>query len=425
MTFTISNPNPSISLTGIGFTDDMSAINIAVAAIPNVVNNCNGSSVTAMAGASSIVVSGVQLSGSAKCTISVDVTSSTVGAHLNTVTSINSTESGTASINASDTLTVNQTPKPSAPTLTKGFNPTTITAGGTSTLTFTIGNPNNSGITNINFTDPIGTFGIAIANNANVVKNCGGMINTSSPDKIVVSNVSLGANATCTFSVDVTSNIVGPHTNLVTSISSTESGAGNPKTSATLTFNPVQQQAVVPTLTKQFGPNPINMGGVSTLTFTVTNPNNSGLTNISFVDNLPNGMTVASNPSIGGTCVGTINAPSGASAINVSGVGLNANQSCTITVNVTTASAGAFNNSVTTISATESGQGSANAKDTLTVQQLQLTGLPTLQKAFNPGTITVNNTSTLTFTVHNPDAVTLTNISFLVSHCCKWPTPCR
>ncbi|MFM8423861.1 MAG: hypothetical protein ACKOBL_01680, partial [Chloroflexota bacterium] len=53
-----------------------------------------------------------------------------------------------------------------------------------------------------------------------------------------------------------------------------------------------------PTISKNFSPDPINSGGTSTLTFTLTNTNSTTLTGVSFADALPTGMTIASTPSV-------------------------------------------------------------------------------------------------------------------------------
>lgn len=93
-----------------------------------------------------------------------------------------------------------------------------------------------------------------------------------------------------------------------------------------------------PTLSKSFSPNPVTAGGISVLTFTITNTSD-GLAKPawSFTDNLPAGMTLA-NTTIGGTCTAvTTNAATGASSITING-SLPAVTSCTVTVNVRVAS---------------------------------------------------------------------------------------
>src|SRR5262249_12402720 len=56
LTFNIANPNASVALTGLAFTDSLPA-GLVVAPAPNLSNTCNGSA-TAVAGAGSVSLSG-------------------------------------------------------------------------------------------------------------------------------------------------------------------------------------------------------------------------------------------------------------------------------------------------------------------------------------------------------------------------------
>lgn len=102
---------------------------------------------------------------------------------------------------------------------------------------------------------------------------------------------------------------------------------------------------VTPQLDKSFSPTTVNVGGVSRLTFTVTNTSELAAKNgWSFTDNLPSGLVVASTPGVQTTCSGgSATAVAGSSTVSVSG-NLNAGQaSCTVSVNVT-APAGTYQN---------------------------------------------------------------------------------
>ncbi len=110
---TIGNPNGTTTLNNISFTDTLPAAITVVGTSPDT-NTCNiSSSVTFPAG--SIVVSGVNLSSSTSCVITVNVTSLVVNespGHLNEVTSISSTETQTATISAQAYLKVTNCPAP-------------------------------------------------------------------------------------------------------------------------------------------------------------------------------------------------------------------------------------------------------------------------------------------------------------------------
>jgi uncharacterized repeat protein (TIGR01451 family) len=110
-----------------------------------------------------------------------------------------------------------------------------------------------------------------------------------------------------------------------------------------------------PTISKAFGAPAIDIGGTTTLTFSIANPAaNPALANISFTDTLPAGLAVATPSGLpNGTCGGSISAAAG--TITVSGVTLASGASCTFLVNVSGAGAGTQVNTTSTITAVGAG----------------------------------------------------------------------
>jgi arabinogalactan endo-1,4-beta-galactosidase len=123
-----------------------------------------------------------------------------------------------------------------------------------------------------------------------------------------------------------------------------------------------------PTIGKTFGGASVALNGNTTLTFTLSNPNNSvSLSGIGFTDAMPSGLTVSSPNGLTGTCGGgTITAASGSSSVSLSGAALAAGTSCTFTVNVVGTTAGAQNNVTSAVTSTEAGNG-ATASAQITV----------------------------------------------------------
>jgi uncharacterized repeat protein (TIGR01451 family) len=172
-----------------------------------------------------------------------------------------------------------------------------------------------------------------------------------------------------------------------------------------------------PALNKAFGPATFADGGVSTLTFTVTNPaSNNPAQVVSFTDTLPTGLKIAANPNVQQTCTGgSITANAGATTITASAVTVAAStgvaSSCTVKVDVTNVS-GQFNGSCASFAAAFTNQGAANPPsnisglsnltDAVTRSCVVVNATPSLNKAFGPTTIADGGTSTLTFTVTNP-----------------------
>ncbi|MEP7132216.1 MAG: hypothetical protein ABI914_03565, partial [Acidobacteriota bacterium] len=103
------------------------------------------------------------------------------------------------------------------------------------------------------------------------------------------------------------------------------------------------------TISKRFAPNPTNVGGVSTLTFTLTNPNGGAVSGLNFTDvfpTSPGAMVVATPPAAATSGCGTPTfAPAaGAGSISFSGGTVAGNGSCTVRVNVTVPAAGTYAN---------------------------------------------------------------------------------
>lgn len=94
-----------------------------------------------------------------------------------------------------------------------------------------------------------------------------------------------------------------------------------------------------PQLDQSFGASTVPVGGVSTLTFTVTNTTDLvAKDGWEFTDALPDGLVVADAANVGGSCDATTDATAGDSNIVVTGGNLAAGEaSCTITVDVATA----------------------------------------------------------------------------------------
>jgi hypothetical protein len=98
-----------------------------------------------------------------------------------------------------------------------------------------------------------------------------------------------------------------------------------------------------PTISKAFTPTSIAVGGTSTLSLTITNPNaGSALAGVAVSDTLPAGVQVASSPNASNTCNGTLTgATAGSGAISLSNGSIPAGLTCNISVDVTATSGGA------------------------------------------------------------------------------------
>ena len=389
-TFTISNPNTTVDLTGVAFSDTLpnSTGTLVVAGTPGVSNTCGGT-VTATAGTGVITLSGGSVVHNASCTLTVNVTGTAAGDAVNTTGAITSTEGGTGTASNSATLKI-----VSPPTIAKAFGASAISLNGTTTVTFTITNPaaNTAAENGIAFSDTL-TGGLQVASTPGVSNTCGGTVTAAANStSISLTGGSIATPAaTCTIVVNVTGTQSGIVTNTTGAVSSTNGGTGTTSNTATLIV------ASPASVTKTFGATKIPLNGTTSLTINITNPNtNVSLTGLAFTDNLPAGLAVATPNGLTNSCGGTATATAGSGAVSLSGGTLASSASCVVSVNVTGTTAGDKINSVQ-VSSTEGGT-SATASASITV-----VAPPTISKAFGAASIPLNGTTTVTFTVSNPN----------------------
>lgn len=142
---------------------------------------------------------------------------------------------------------------PEPPIISKAFAvPTIIKDTQTTTLTFTITNPNLTAMSNVAFSD---TLPVQLDVTSSSGTECNGgtlTITNSNPDTVALSGGSLAAGASCTFSVDVTGNTVGLWTNTTGPVSGTILGKSITGNTATANLNVMDMQANIATL-KQVG----------------------------------------------------------------------------------------------------------------------------------------------------------------------------
>ncbi|NVN90475.1 MAG: DUF11 domain-containing protein [Desulfuromonadales bacterium] len=410
MSIVVANPASNSALvTGVSFSDSYPAglVNASGGTI-SCTGGSSGSLTGGVAGGNSIGMTGGSIAAGGSCTISVSVTSATPAVYTNTTGMLTSTNGGTGGT-ASATLSVGR------PTITKAFSPATINAGGTSTVTFTLTNLGTQPLTGVAFSDPLAAMLVAGA--PAVTNTCGGTV-TANAGAGVISLASgvLAVGASCTITVNVTSSTVGSNPNQASGVTSTqEPVAGAPSNVAVLNVvgAPVASVAFSPSSVVTSG-----NGGSSRLSITVTNPNTATpLTGVAFTStyaaNLVNTTSSATlpppNASISctsgssGTRAG--GASGAASPIGLSGATLAAGGSCTVSVNVSSASAANYTVSTGAIASSNGSGGSAS-------HVLNVTSLvpPTVSKAFTSPTITSGNPTTMTITLNGGN--TITGVSF-------------
>jgi uncharacterized repeat protein (TIGR01451 family) len=444
LTLTLTNPNAG-TLSGYNFVDNLPA-NLTVAATPAATTTgCGAPTLTAAAGSSSISFSNGTLAANSNCVIKVNVTPAATGSLVNTTNHlfIDTTDTGHF---ATATLTVNNAPPPgtglcgvtmaswTVPTGTTANPPDlagglpTTKAGNVATATLSANVPANTSINTssghvdttswsttgyktlgqsiqftldtTNYTNLQMGFWMADPSPANgpstitvTVNNGGGF---GAPVLTITPNAGSGPFAF--YSANLTG-LTNPSGNTLIRITGTSAN----NDTASVLFDDILftgcMPAAKPALTKAFSPSPIAVNTVSTLTFTLTNTNPAPLTGAAFTDSLPSGVQVAATPAAATTCGGTWAPAAGATSLSFSGGVIPTNASCTVSVNVIATTAGPHGNVSGTLSTTESGTTISS------VGTANLTAIvpPVITKQFSPTPIIAGGTSTLTFTITNPN----------------------
>lgn len=339
-----------------------------------------------------------------------------------------------------DNVTFTGCKVPNPPTMTKAFSPNPVAVGATSTLTFTVVNPNsNVTLNGVAFSDIL-PAGLTVANST--TSQCGGtnnVVTNAGTNTITVTGGTLAGGASCNITATVTATTAGPHDNISGFVTSTETGSTNAGSAGIATASLTALSP--PGITKRFAPNPV-IGGISTLTFTITNPNqNNSLSGVAFSDTFPTspGAMTVSNPT-GASYVGcgspTYSPVIGADSVSFSGGTILAGSTCTATVKVTAITVGDYVNTSGNVShiinaATVNGN---TATDTVTLES-PLPGIALLKQVGPSATgpwssflsVAVDANVYYKFTVENIGDVALTSVNVtdaLVSTAsCSWPSP--
>ena len=292
------------------------------------------------------------------------------------------------------------------PTFSKVFTPSTIGPGSVSTITFTITNGSPTPVTAMAFTDVL-PANIDIADPANASTTCDlGLTGTlTAPDgggTITLAGAQVGGFLACTITVDVTSSVVGMHTNPAITLSTS---AGN---SMSLAID-LTVATDRPGFTKSFAPSSVSLGGKSTLTLLIDNSANaSALSSLVFTDNFPSGLEIADPANASTDCGGPnpqLTAVTGTSVVAFESFGilfpgfevLLAGATCSVVVDVIATSGGMLDN--VTGELTSNAGSSGKASDTLEVTVTPLA----IRKAFVDDPVPPGATVTLEFVIDNFD----------------------
>ncbi len=411
LTVTLSNPNAQDILSA-AVTDNLPG-GMVIANPANATTSCASGTVAAAPSGTTLAVSGATIPASGACTVTADVTVATSGNYTNTVPA-GAVSSANASVSSAGSQSITVTP---APSVSKSFTPGTVAPGTSSTLTITLSNPTAATLTAVGVTDVFPNSGAGAPGNMvlfdTVVTNtCGGTLTDAGGAALAVGSTglklaggSIAVTNVCTITAHVKAPSGGAYGNTIPAGALTTSGgASSADAAATL-------QIASPQVTKSFATTTVAANTPTAMTITLTNVTGATITSLAFIDTYPPGLVNSAAPAVTNTCGGSATASAAATnpgTFTLSGATtLAAGSSCTLTVNVQSASAGSYTNTLASGSVTSSIGGNATAaSDTLNVAR------PDIAKAFSAATMPVGSSATLTITLSNPTAAAMTSAAF-------------
>jgi arabinogalactan endo-1,4-beta-galactosidase len=115
LTFNVSNPNGTLALNGVGFTDNLPS-GLLLSTPNGLTGGCGSGTITGAAGANSISLVGATLGAGASCSFSVSVNGSSPGMKNNITTAVTSAEAGSGGTASAQLKVVAPSQQPAEPT---------------------------------------------------------------------------------------------------------------------------------------------------------------------------------------------------------------------------------------------------------------------------------------------------------------------
>ena len=388
LTFEIGSENPG-PVSDLAFADTLPAA-LAIAGPAFVTNTCGGT-VTAPEGGATITFSGGSVGAGDSCRITVDVTGTTPGTHMNVSGDLTSSAGNSGAATADLMVVTNR------PGFTKNFSPAMVQFGADSTLTFTIDNSANASLeSGLAFTDELPP-GLQVASPPNASNGCNGTLTaTAGSNTVSYFGGFLTAGVACTITMDVETTAVGRLDNRTSDLTSSAGNSGKASDSIEVAIDELA-------LVKDFIDDPAAPGTMTTLEFAIANLDRTEtVADITFTDDLDATLSgLVAVPPLPVEPCGAGSELSGTDLLTLTGGTLPPGGNCSfqVTLQVSAgASPGNFPNITSMISGNAGGGevlGSA-ASDTLIVDVF-----PILTKTFLDGPVGAGGTADVEFTVTN------------------------
>lgn len=427
---TITVNNGSAAASGLGFTDYFTADGTAgaaangmvIAATPMATTTCPSGLVSATPGATSVGLAGAALAANATCTVTVNVTSTTVGGITNYIPAgAIHTDQGLSNVGQATTSLTTQ----SNLGIAKKFTPNVVKPGERSRLRITFFNPTAHPVTNLSVTDTL-PVNVTVPAGANPTTTCtGGTVTAPTAGSVQISGASIasavgGVSASCYAEIDVLVSAAGDYENTIPASAISAVLGGTPVTNAQPTSDTLRAKSPL-VVHKAFSSktldagNPVGFttgtdtksaGAAATMTIRIDNPNATAVTQASFTDTLPSNLVVATVPNASTSCAsGVVIATASGTSVRLTGATIAANGFCTVTVDVLSNISGSYTNTIAASGVTTL-EGVTNEEPTNA--QLIISTPPSVAKQFTPTVIAPSGVSRLRIEIGNTNASALT-----------------
>nr|WP_321221411.1 gliding motility-associated C-terminal domain-containing protein [uncultured Psychroserpens sp.] len=304
----ITNSENSSNAINIDFEDTVNDVFTIIGTPTCVVTNGNATCISNVETANNNVTGTIaNMDAGSTIRIRIPVAAPSFGGAYNNIATATPDENDNREISPETNISISNV-QVIAPTLIKSYNPTTITVGEESTLTFTVNNlSDNSAQSNISFTDVFPSEITLTSQPQWVTQNgCTATFIGNSGDSFAgVSNLTFPDGvASCTFSVNVTSNAPGTYLNDTNNFEN-QNNIDTSQTNATLIVLDDGSDVDIEII-KNVSPQEVSIGDQVTFQITATNLGTTEATEIEILDVFPNGMNFISASVSGGLFDNTI-----------------------------------------------------------------------------------------------------------------------
>ena len=416
MTITLTNPNPNNAILGVQLDDMYPApLGSIVNAPGNVVESDDCGFVEDVpAGGDWTKLSGGTIAAGKSCSIVVNIVGHATATNTTGAASSLNAQSGAG---ASATLTVGGNPLLPAPTVTKQFTPLTVATGGTSQMTLTLTNNAAAVISGVDLSDVYPPGGMV---NGDSAANPGSPVvsdtcNFSEDAQVAGPSATLtggsipaGVGNSCSIVIEVIGTASGNWINQTGNVTSDNATVGAGGQAELQVFDSIIKLQA-PVVTQTFVPSSITVGGTAKLKITLSNPpaNALAITGVNLADSYaPAPSHIANAAGATTDCGGNLQALVGDTLLSLSDATVMTTGPCSIMVNVTGTSPGSAISNISAVTSNNANPGMAPPA-TLTVVNGALLNPPVVGKSFNPGTISVGDTSTMTISFANANATAI------------------